>query len=94
MRFKYPLLLLVWAWSLTGCQGLFPRLTAVATPPADPQAEAMLNSGDYAGAMSRYEQLATTSGTPDHYWLEAADAALKSGDNAAARNMAGGIRQR
>ena len=94
MRFKYPLLLLVWAWSLTGCQGLFPRFTAVATPPSDPQAEAMLNSGDYAGAMSRYEQLATTSGTPDHYWLEAADAALKSGDNAAARSMAGGIRQR
>lgn len=93
MRYKRSLPLILWAWSLAGCQGLMPRMTSMTTPPADPQAEAMLNSGDFTGAMSRYEQLAKSSSTPDHYWLEAADAALKSGDNATARSMASVIRQ-
>ena len=94
MRIKRILLLAIGAWGLTACQSILPRLTSAATPPDDPQAEALLKSGDYAGAVQRYEQLADMARTPDHYWLAAADAALRSGDSATAINMANAIHPR
>lgn len=91
MRCSRPLALLVLAFGLAACQGRLPRWPG-SPAPDDPQAEAMLRGGDYHGAMRRYEQLATASSTPDAYWLAAADAALRSGDGAAAQNLAAAIR--
>lgn len=92
MRITRFVLLVVTAWGLTACQNTLHRMTSTATPPGDPQAESLLKSGDYAGAAQRYEQLARASRTPDHYFLEAADAALRSGDSDMAIKMANAIR--
>ncbi len=73
--------------SQVACQGGLQRLIA-STPPEDPQAEALKRSGQFQGAIRRYEQLAKTTGQPDHYWLEAADTALRSGDSVEARQWA------
>jgi outer membrane PBP1 activator LpoA protein len=94
MQIQRSFVLLMCAWSLVACQGLLPRNSNSPSPPDDPEAAALLKSGDYPGATRRYEQLARTSQTPDHYWLEAADAALRSGDTAAAKNLASAIRPR
>ena len=92
MRITRFVLLVVTAWGLTACQSTLHRMTSTATPPGDPQAESLMKSGDYAGAAQRYEQLANASRTPDHYFLEAADAALRSGDSDMAIKMANAIR--
>jgi len=73
--------------SQVACQGGLQRFIA-GTPPEDPQAEALKRSGQFQGAIRRYEQLAKTTGQPDHYWLEAADTALRSGDAVEARQWA------
>ena len=92
MRITRFVLLLVTAWGLMACQNMLHRGISTAMPPGDPQAESLLKSGDYAGAAQRYEQIARASRTPDHYFLEAADAALRSGDSDMAINMASAIR--
>lgn len=92
MRITRFVLLVVMAWGLTACQNTFFRMSSTATPPSDPQAESLLRSGDYAGAAERYQQLALASRSPDHYFLEAADAALRAGDGDMAINMTNGIR--
>ncbi|MFM2007195.1 MAG: hypothetical protein RLZZ09_2850 [Pseudomonadota bacterium] len=92
MRITRFVLLVVMAWGLTACQNTFFRMSSTATPPSDPQAESLLRSGDYAGAAERYQQLALSSRSPDHYFLEAADAALRAGDGVMAINMTNGIR--
>lgn len=94
MQIQRSFVLLVCAWSLAACQGFLSRNGNGPSPPDDPEALVLLKSGDYPGATRRYEQLARTSPTPDHYWLEAADAALRSGDTAAAKNLASAIRPR
>lgn len=73
--------------SQVACQGGLQRFIA-GTPPEDPQAEALKRSGQFQSAIRRYEQLAKTTGQPDHYWLEAADTALRSGDALEARQWA------
>lgn len=90
MRIKRLALLVILAWGLTACQGKGQRMTG--TPSSDPQAESFMRAGDYTAAVQRYEQLAMTSGSPDHYWLKAADASLRSGDNATAAYIANTIR--
>lgn len=78
------------ALTLSACQGL-PSFMG-ASHPKDPQAEALLATHDYQSAMRRFQYLAQTQGDPDHYWLLAADAALRGGDGASAQNMAYNIR--
>ena len=91
MRITRFVLIVFSAWGLTACQNTLHRMTSKATPPSDPQAESLLKSGDYAGAAQRYEQLAHDSRTPDHYFLEAADAALRAGNSDMAIYMANAI---
>ncbi len=87
MPIKRLSLLLVCALSLGACQGGMPRF-GLWGPEKDAQAESMLKAHDYQGAMYRYEQLARTRSDPDFYWLQAADAALRSGDASSARSLA------
>jgi outer membrane PBP1 activator LpoA protein len=55
------------------------------------QAESLLQSGDYSGAMRLFQQLAETSGDPDYYRLRAADSALRAGDGRTAKRLADAI---
>lgn len=55
------------------------------------QAESLLQSGDYAGAMRLFQQLAETSGDPDYYRLRAADSALRAGDGRTAKRLADAV---
>ncbi|MEI6353328.1 MAG: penicillin-binding protein activator [Methylococcus sp.] len=87
MRFCRSFVLLCLMVNQVACQGGLQRLIA-GTPPEDPQAEALKRSGQFQGAIRRYEQLAKSSGQPDHYGLEAADTALRSGDAEAAQQWA------
>jgi len=75
-----PLAILALGSTLAACSGTMPRWTGVGTPESttDPQAEALLRSGNYEGAMQRYEWLARTASSPDAYWVRAADAALRA----------------
>lgn len=84
-----PLLPLLLASALVGCSGSMPRWGG--GPEGDPQAESLFRAGDYEGAMRRYEYLARTSQYPDYYWLQAADAALRSGDGRSAQQIADAI---
>lgn len=85
---------LICAWVLTACQGFLSRAGDGPALPDDPLAESLLDSHDYMGAMQRYEELAWSSKNPDHYWLAAADAALRAGDDSAAQLLANSIRSR
>lgn len=85
---------LICAWVLTACQGFLSRTGDGPALPEDPLAESLMNARDYMGAMQRYEELAWSSKTPDHYWLAAADAALRAGDDSAAQVLANSIRSR
>ena len=76
---------------LSACGNLTPNPAPTKTIPADSKAEGMIRSGDFPGAIKRYETLAQSSPTPDHYRLEAADAALRSGDGAQATRLASAI---
>lgn len=58
------------------------------------QAESLLQSGDYTGAMRLFQQLAETSGDPDYYRLRAADSALRAGDGRMAKQLADAINPR
>jgi outer membrane PBP1 activator LpoA protein len=91
-----PLAILALGSTLAACSGTMPRWTGVGTPESttDPQAEALLRSGNYEGAMQRYEWLARTASSPDAYWVRAADAALRAGDGQAAEQLASAINPR
>jgi outer membrane PBP1 activator LpoA protein len=79
-----PLVLLPLALALSACAGL-PHLGG--SPAPDPQAESLFRSGDYEGAMRRYQYLAQTSRDSDYYLLLAAEAALRAKDGAAAQRL-------
>lgn len=87
-----PMAILLLGSALAACTGPLPRWGAA--PEADPQAQAMLRSGDYDGAVRRYEFLARTASNPDYYWLQAADAALRAGDGESAQQLADAINPR
>ncbi|HYE36030.1 penicillin-binding protein activator [Methylocaldum sp.] len=55
------------------------------------QAESLLQTGDYSGAIRLFQQLAETSGDPDYYRLRAADSALRAGDGRMAKRLADAI---
>lgn len=87
-----PIAILLLGSAVAACTGTMPRWGV--GPEADPQAAAMLRSGDYDGAMRRYEFLARTAANPDYYWLQAADAALRAGDGESAQQLADAINPR
>jgi outer membrane PBP1 activator LpoA protein len=58
------------------------------------QAESLLQSGDYTGAIRLFQQLAETSDDSDYYRLRAADAALRAGDARMAEQLANAINPR
>jgi outer membrane PBP1 activator LpoA protein len=89
--FVRPFAILLLVLAFTGCKGPMPRWGG---PEGDFQAENLLRSGDYEGAMRRYEYLARDSSYPDYYWLRAADAALRAGDGQAAQQLAAAINPR
>jgi outer membrane PBP1 activator LpoA protein len=90
MQAKHYLPILSLGFSLAACQSF----NLPWNQDNDPQAESFVRAGDYVHAMQRYSQLAQTRSNPDHYWLLAADAGLRAGDDGAARNMARSIRPR
>jgi outer membrane PBP1 activator LpoA protein len=55
------------------------------------QAESLVQSGDYTGAMRLFQQLAATSRDPDYYRLRAADSALRAGDGRTAKRLADAV---
>lgn len=55
------------------------------------QAESLVQSGDYAGAMRLFQQLAAASRDPDYYRLRAADSALRAGDGRTAKQLADAV---
>ena len=90
MQAKHYLPILTLGFSLAACQSL----NLPWNQDSDPQAEAFVRAGDYVHAMQRYSQLAQTRSNPDHYWLLAADAGLRAGDDSAARSIAKSIHPR
>ena len=77
------------ALHFAGCQTGISKLSAASTPGPDPEAMALIQSGDLQGAVQRYERLSRNGKNPDHWRLEAADTALRAGDTAYARKAAG-----
>ena len=91
MRLAYRTGMLCIACLTVGCQSPAPVQDRTVLPPMDPQAAVLLESGSYSGAMQRFEQMARAASVPDHYWLEAADAALRAGNQAHAQELAGRV---
>jgi len=75
--------------TVTGCGRDFTKRDA--SDARTVQAESLLQSGDYSGAMRLFQQLAETSGDPDYYRLRAADSALRAGDGRMAKRLADAI---
>jgi outer membrane PBP1 activator LpoA protein len=81
-----PFAILSLSLAIAGCAGPLSRWGD--GPGPDPQAEYLLRTGDYDGAMRRYRNLAQTARDPDFYRMRAADAALRAGDGETARRLA------
>jgi len=89
MSFRLCLLLCLITLGFTGCQTGVPKFSTSQTPGPDPEAVALIQSGDLQGALQRYERLIRSGKNPDHWRLEAADTALRAGDTSYARKAAG-----
>jgi outer membrane PBP1 activator LpoA protein len=91
MSFRRCVLLCCLTLGFAGCQTGLSKFTANPAPGPDPEAAALIQSGDLQGALARYERLARSGKNPDHWQLEAADTALRAGDTGYARKTVGTI---
>lgn len=89
MSFRRCVVLCWFTLSFAGCQTGVSKFSAASTPSPDPEAIALIQSGDLKGAVQRYEQLVRNGKNPNHWRLEAADTALRAGDTSYARRAAG-----
>ncbi len=89
MSFRRYVLLCWFTLVFAGCQTGVSKFSANPTPGPDPEAAALIQSGDLQGAVQRYERLVRNGKNPDHWRLEAADTALRAGDTGYARKAAG-----
>jgi outer membrane PBP1 activator LpoA protein len=89
MSFRHCVLLCFITLGFAGCQTSVSKFSASSTPDPDPEAVALIQSGDLQAALQRYERLIRSGKNSDHWRLEAADTALRAGDTGYARKAAG-----